>query len=127
MPLYPHICDSCKTELDEYRPVRLASINPQCCGEPMRRIFTPCFVRPDIAEFFSPVDGTLIRGRVERNEYMKRNNLLCAAEKSQETPVLRNYTPTINRNEMLKAEQKILSGYRPNVGGSIDDGKVLTT
>lgn len=112
MPIYPHKCATCGTDREEYRPMADAEKYPLCCGAPMARIYTVPMVRPDIAPFRSPVDGTWIDGRAQREEYMKRNNLRDAGDQRlPDKP--REIRPTIATEHVIEAVTKVEQGYKP--------------
>lgn len=85
---------------------------PLCCDLPMGRVFTAPMVRQELTPFVSPVDGkTIISSRAQRSEYLKRNGLVCAADKGPS--VTRPTESTLTKSHIASAVQKVQGGYKP--------------
>jgi hypothetical protein len=112
MPIYCHRCESCGTYKEEFRAMAQSAEAPTCCNSPMGRVFTPPMVRADIQPFVSPTDGkTIINSRSQREEFMKRNNLVCAADMPVQRRVIKS---TLQKTDVVEAVAKVQAGYKPS-------------
>jgi hypothetical protein len=68
-------------------------------------------VRADIQPFVSPTDGkTIINSRSQREEFMKRNNLVCAADMPVQRKAIKS---TLQKTDVVEAVAKVQAGYKP--------------
>lgn len=76
MPLYTYSC-KCGAHGDYYQTIEGRDSAPDHCGQPVRRIITaPSMVIGDIAPYKSMVDGTMVMGRAQHKEHLKRHNVI---------------------------------------------------
>lgn len=74
MPTYRFEC-SCGAAEDAYRSVaERDSEPPQHCGRAMGRVLVSTHATPDIEPYRSTVDGSLIQGRRQHRDHLKRHN-----------------------------------------------------
>lgn len=79
MPTYAYSCPRCNAERDEVRTIAERDNPPDCCGWPMRRVFSAPNVVPDIAPYISVAADKEtgrcqhIRSRKQHREFLKRN------------------------------------------------------
>lgn len=80
MPIYPCVCKKCGKTEDVSMGIREYSADkmPPCCGEVMARVITsPSIAMMDaISPFKSPVDGSWIETRRQREEHNRRNGVI---------------------------------------------------
>lgn len=76
MPIYIYQCD-CGFVQDAYRTIEGRDDAPDHCGQRVQRIISaPSMVIGDIQPYQSMVDGTMVMGRAEHREHLKRHNLI---------------------------------------------------
>lgn len=77
---------------------------------------------PDIQDFVSSVDGSIIHGRSGLREHNRRNGVTFAEDFRQEwgkkatdrRDFLSGKRPTIRGRDIAEAMERVRSGYRPN-------------
>lgn len=76
MPLYVAQC-ACGHVADYYQTIEGRDDAPTHCGQPVQRIITaPSMVIGDIQPYRSMVDGTMVMGRAEHREHLKKHNVI---------------------------------------------------
>lgn len=78
--MYEYECQSCGTEYEAFRPVKDHANGPICCGAISKQVIRTApigFVDREI-HYRCPVTGSGVTSRRQRNEIMKRNNLMDA-------------------------------------------------
>lgn len=76
MPLYQVKCPMCDREEEIYRSFADYQATPECCGQPMRRVFCPPMVHGDIQPYLSMIDGRVINSRSEHRAHLKQHNCI---------------------------------------------------
>ena len=74
MPLYQIRCSECKEEDEIFLSVKDFDDLPECCGKKMERVIGAPMSMPDIAPYRSMIDGSMIHGRAQHREHLKRNH-----------------------------------------------------
>jgi hypothetical protein len=76
MPMYSYHC-GCGHYGDYYQTIEGRDSAPDHCGQPVRRIITaPSMVIGDIAPYKSMCDGTMVMGRMQHRDHLKRHSVI---------------------------------------------------
>ena len=76
MPYYSYRCNECGTPEDHFRKMEQRDSLPFHCHKEMERIFSPVHIRGDIQPYRSPIDGTWIESRRQRDEILAREGCI---------------------------------------------------
>lgn len=84
MPVYVYKCDKCESRKDHYN--RIADMEekaPRCCGQRMGiEIQAPMMATVDnMPAYECPVTGQYVTSRKQRNEIMRRHDLVEAGDR----------------------------------------------
>lgn len=90
MPLYDVICAVCGNKQEIYRKLDEYDKMPDCCSKPMRKVFLPTQVMPDIQPYKSMVTGEMITSRSHHKRHLKEHNLNEIGNEPMENLVNRN-------------------------------------
>ncbi len=76
MPLYDFKCDKCGQVKEVFRPMAeaLDELLCECCGEPMRRLYTPFSISNYFEPYKCPITGKPITTKTAHEENLKRHN-----------------------------------------------------
>ena len=72
MPYYEFLCTKCNRIEPHYHKIdERDAVHPHC-DQPMQRIISKPFIRPEIQPFVSPASGKVINSRAQRRDDMAR-------------------------------------------------------
>lgn len=76
MPIYTIKCDKCEKEDEIFRAMADYDDLPDCCGVKTHRIMSPTIAVPDISEYRSMIDGSIIGSRSKHKAHLKQHGCI---------------------------------------------------
>jgi putative FmdB family regulatory protein len=125
MAIYPYRCKECGRQEEVVQSIAsyCESPNVPSCHGPMERFITAPMFSIDIAPwaaYRSPIDGTVITSRAERNEHMARHGVVLyddiAPDIERNRKDIAKKAVADIKQDVIEATHKVLDhGYKPNV------------
>lgn len=115
MPTYVFRCVVCRNTKEVIRAVADRNNSVVCCGEEAVRVITVPLVSPDYEAFISPIDRTIVRGKVEYEEHCKKHNVRPTSDFESNYSKNRPEPKKVSKDEIAESIQMLEQGYRPQV------------
>lgn len=105
MPVYPVKCECGHIE-EVFRTLKDHGDWPDHCGVKMSRHLTPTNVMADMAEYRSPLDGSIVRSRKHHRNHMRKHGVIEVGNEKLKKPMKKEYSQ---------------AGLRDDIHGAIND------
>lgn len=76
MPIYTITCDKCEKVEEIFRNMADYDDLPDCCGQKTHRIMSATLATPDIQEYRSMIDGSIIGSRSKHRAHLKQHGCI---------------------------------------------------
>lgn len=106
MPLYDYQCQKCGEISNCYRSIAERYDAPECCGVKSEKLILPIFVRGDLPEYRSPIDGMIVRGYKQRIDDLKKHH--CRPWEGLDAE--KQHAESCRRSEEAATEKRIAEG-----------------